>query len=279
LIEKGELRNYETYYKAKNGKEIPVLFNASVMKDKAGKINSIVCTGRDITERKQAEDQIKASLKEKELLLKEIHHRVKNNLQVISSLLNLQAGYIKDTQALELFQESQNRIKSMALIHEKLYRSQNLAKIDFKEYIHNLTNYLFRSYRAFSNNIVPKIKVDNIYLGIDTAIPCGLIINELVSNAMKHAFPAGKTGKIWINFSATTNRRHSDKLVLSVRDNGVGFPRDLDFRNTESLGLQLVNTLTKQLKGTIELDRSRGTKFKITFPEPTSKLVHVGNFY
>jgi two-component sensor histidine kinase/putative methionine-R-sulfoxide reductase with GAF domain len=219
---------------------------------------------REIIRRKRVEEQLKISLKEKEILLKEIHHRVKNNLQVVSSLLKLQSEYIQNRQMLEMFRESQNRVKSMALIHEKLYQSQDLVKIDFAEYVRNLATYLFRSYRVNPGAITLKRNVDDVSLGIDTAIPCGLIINELVSNSLKHAFPASKEGEIHIAF-------HSDKdnqFTLIVSDNGAGLPRDLDFRNTESLGLQLVNLLVHQLEGTVELDRSGGTTFRITFAEP-----------
>jgi PAS domain S-box-containing protein len=214
---------------------------------------------QDVTERRIAEERIRASLKEKEVLLKEVHHRVKNNLQIISSLLNLQSKYIKDDQALEMFKESRNRIRSMTLIHEKLYRSKDLANIDVAEYIQNLSSNLFRSYSA--GRISLKTQVDDILLGIDTAIPCGLIINELVSNSLKHAFP-DKQGEIVVNL-----HRDDGKLTLIVRDNGVGFPEHVDFRNTDSLGLQLVCTLTDQLDGEVELSRAGGTEFRITFGE------------
>ncbi len=214
---------------------------------------------QDVTERRIAEERIRASLKEKEVLLKEVHHRVKNNLQIISSLLNLQSKYIKDDQALEMFKESRNRIRSMTLIHEKLYRSKDLANIDVAEYIQNLSSNLFRSYSAGRVNL--RTQVDDILLGVDTAIPCGLIINELVSNSLKHAFPE-KQGEILVNL-----HRDNGKFTLIVRDNGVGFPEHVDFRNTDSLGLQLVCTLTDQLDGDIELNRTGGTEFKITFGE------------
>ena len=214
---------------------------------------------QDVTERRVAEERIRLSLKEKEVLLKEVHHRVKNNLQIISSLLNLQSKYIKDDQALEMFKESRNRIRSMTLIHEKLYRSKDLANIDVAEYIQNLSSNLFRSYN--SGRVSLKTHVDDILLGIDTAIPCGLIINELVSNSLKHAFP-DKHGEILVNL-----HRDDGKFTLAVRDNGVGFPESVDFRNTDSLGLQLVCTLTDQLDGIIELNRTGGTEFKITFAE------------
>ena len=219
----------------------------------------------DITERKAAEEMLKASLQEKEILLKEVHHRVKNNLQVVSSLLSLQSECIKDKQTVEMFRESQNRIKSMALIHEKLYRSKDISKINFSEYIRSLSGNLVRSYETVSG-VRLNLNVEDIYLGIDSAIPCGLIINELVSNSLKHAFPAGSKsseGEIKIEFLRDDN----NKFKLTVSDNGIGFPRDVDFQQTESLGLQLVRILTDQLSGSIELHRSSGTKFIITFTE------------
>lgn len=226
---------------------------------------------RDITERRRVEEQFKMSLKEKEVLLKEINHRTKNNLQVIFSLLNLQSRYIKDEQTLEMFKESQNRIKSMTLIHEKLYQSKDLARIDFAEYIKALTTDLFRSYGVSSNAITLKINVGGVLLGIDTAIPCGLIINELVSNSLKHAFPADNAcskgseskGEIRIDLHLT----NASRVTLIVSDNGIGFPKDFDFWNTTSLGLRLVSVLTNQLGGTVEIDRSGGTTFRITFTE------------
>lgn len=185
-----------------------------------------------IGERKRAGDQIKASLKEKEILLREIHHRVKNNLQVISSLLNLQSRYTKSKAALEMFKESQNRIKSMALVHERLYQSQDLVRIDFAEYIRRLAAHLFDSYRVNPKAIILKVNIDDVFLGIDKAIPCGLIINELVSNSLKHAFSADRKGAIRIDLAPDVDK----KFTLIVSDNGVGFPKDLDFRNTASLG-------------------------------------------
>ncbi|MGE5458128.1 MAG: PAS domain S-box protein, partial [Methanococcaceae archaeon] len=221
---------------------------------------AIVAFLTDITEIKQKRDQIKTSLKEKETLLKEIHHRVKNNLQIISSLLSLQSEYVSDPQALELFNDSRNRVKSMAIIHERLYQSKDLSRIDFSDYINELGSYLFRTYTAAAIRF--NISVDNIFLSIDTAIPCGLIINELISNALKYAFPERTDGTIKVIF-----RQQSGLNILEVSDNGVGFPPAIDFRNTNSLGLQLVNNLTEQLNGTIELKAHSGTTFVITFPE------------
>lgn len=215
-------------------------------------------------ERKRSEDQIQRDLKEKEVLLREIHHRVKNNLQVISSLLSLQLRYIKDEEALDMFRESQYRVRSMALVHESLYRSSDLARIDFSEYVRNLANGLYRSYGVDPGRIVLKTKVKNVSLTIDMAVPCGLVINELVSNALKYAFPPSfkEKGKIEIILHPT----RKDEVELIVMDNGVGIPDELDFRNTESLGLHLVTILIEdQLHGKVTLDRRRGTKFTMKF--------------
>ena len=222
----------------------------------------------EITLHVQAEEQIRASLQEKEILLKEIHHRVKNNLQIISSLLNLRTEYIKDEDTLDLFKDSQNQVRSMALIHEKLYQSQDLAHMDFNEYIRSLTNQLFRSYGVNPDAIAAKIQVDDVSLDIDAAIPCGLIINELVTNSLKYAFPDGMEGEIAIDLTT-----EEEKSTLIVSDNGVGLPKELDFKNTESLGLQIVIMLVKKLKGTIELSNHSGTEFEIVFQKNGRKGV------
>ena len=225
----------------------------------------------DITERKQAEEQVKASLQEKEVLLKEIHHRVKNNMQVISSLLDLQANNIKEATVRDLFKESQQRIKSMALVHERLYQSQSLAQIDFMEYTKSLAQYLLRSYAPKANHIRLRYDLMSVRLSVEKAIPCGLIINELVSNAFKHAFPNGQVGEIFIGLQQS----QSQELVLSIRDNGIGLPSPTDFPQVQSLGLTLVKTLVEQIKGTIEWQNNNGLEFKITFSNPVSKpLIH-----
>lgn len=220
----------------------------------------------EVAERKRAEDQLRLSLKEKEVLLKEIHHRVKNNLQIISSLLSLQAGYLQDPQALDIFRESESRVRSMALIHEKLYRSRNLAQIDLGEYIRELAAYLFKSQNASGRGITLNIQADQVFVDVETAVPGGLILNELISNALKHAFSDGRTGEVGVKLWAAGDGR----LNLVVTDNGRGFPPDLDFRATESLGLQLVNLLVGQLNGTVELNSQGGTEFRITLA-PNSK--------
>lgn len=210
--------------------------------------------------RKQAEEQIKASLREKEVLLKEIHHRVKNNLQIVSSLLNLQAEYLKDKQAIEIFKNSHNRIETMALIHEKLYESDDFAKINFADYIRELVTNLFSAYTFDSNTIALKLNIEEIFLDIDTAVPCGLIVNELVSNSLKYAFPDGD-GEICVELHLITD----NKIVLKVSDNGIGISEKFSLENTKSLGLQLVAALTNQLKGDLELNRNSGVEFKLTF--------------
>ena len=222
-----------------------------------------VSVGIDITESKQAEERLKASLKEKEVLLKEIHHRVKNNLQIVSSLLKLQSGYIKDKEALELFKDSYNRVHSMALIHEKLYRTADLARIDATDYIRTLLSNLFSSYGVSSIAIKLNLDIDQIFLDVDTAIPCGLIINELVSNSLKYAFPNKESGEITISFKSIDNTHFN----LNVSDNGIGISPDLDIEELESLGLQLVLNLIEQLSGIFDLDINNGTNFKIQFPQ------------
>lgn len=256
----GEIAGLESVWIKRDGTPLFIRENARAVRDTAGTTLYYEGTVEDITEHKKAEEQIKASLKEKEVLLQEIHHRVKNNLQVISSLLSLQSTYTKDDKYTEMFKESQNRIKTMALIHEKLYQSENLASIDFTEYIRALAHSLFLSYEASTDRVALKTEVDTISLGIDTAIPCGLIINELVSNSLKHAFPDRK-GEIIIKL-----RSIDGTIQLTVADNGVGIPDTVDFRNTESLGLRLVTLLAEgQLHGEVKLSRNGGTEFCITF--------------
>jgi PAS domain S-box-containing protein len=216
---------------------------------------------RDVTDRKQAEEKVKASLHEKDVLLREIHHRVKNNMQIISSLLRLQSRLIGDDGLIEMFKESQNRIRSMALIHEKLYQTDDFAKINFAEYIRSLVVHLFHTYKVNPNIVRMNTDVQNVFLDINKAIPCGLIINELVSNSLKHAFPNNKRGEIGIKLSSN----QKNKTKLTVKDNGVGLPKSVNFRDPETLGLQLVSDLIEQIEGKIKLERTAGTAFHITF--------------
>jgi two-component sensor histidine kinase len=221
---------------------------------------------QEISERKRAQHRIRESLVEKEVLLSEIHHRVKNNMQVISSMLELQAEYITDPKYLVMFRDTQNRIQSMALIHEKLYQSKDLAHIHFNDYVQSLTESLMRSYQISNRVIASRLDLEDICLSIDVAIPCGLIINELIANSLQHAFPQqeedGRKGMIRVSL----HLKEDDMIELIVSDNGIGIPESIDFRNSESLGLQLVTNLTTyQLKGKIELLKGRGTTFKICF--------------
>ncbi|MBI5665341.1 MAG: GAF domain-containing protein [Nitrospirae bacterium] len=216
-------------------------------------------------QRKLAEQHIEASLVEKEVLLREIHHRVKNNMQVISSLLNFQTRYVNDKQFIGILNESQNRIKSMSLIHEKLYRSSDLSNIDFNDYINSLASDLFKFYGVDSSRIALNLDIGKIAFEIDTAIPCGLLVNELLTNSLKHAFPDGRKGEIDI----TLRKKEpdgADNYELIISDNGVGIPEDFDISKTRSLGLQLIHTLTEhQLQGRLDLDRTNGTRFHISF--------------
>jgi two-component sensor histidine kinase len=200
-------------------------------------------------------------LNEKEVLLKEIHHRVKNNLQIISSLLKLQTNRVTDTQTLQILADSQARVRSMALIHEKLYQSESLAKIDIGEYVKSLTADLFRSYRHNFSGIQLKVQADEVELDLDRAVTCGLILNELMTNALKYAFPDGRNGTIWVELRANPGRI----LSLRVADDGVGIPANSEIRNAKSLGLQLVNSLVGQLDGKLELEHSKGTDFRVSF--------------
>lgn len=208
------------------------------------------------------------SLREKEVLLKEIHHRVKNNLQVISSLLNLQSEKIKQPDLLETFMESQNRIRAMSWVHEKLYQSKDLSQIDFTEYVHSFINHMNNSYNLNPKNVKMHMDADvqSHFFKIDTAIPCSLILNELLSNCYKYAFPKNRKGNIYLHFGLEKGKKNEGNFILQVADDGVGISTEIDIKNTSSLGLQLVDLLTEQIEGTLDLDRKNGTKFTIRFP-------------
>ncbi|MBM3836967.1 MAG: PAS domain S-box protein [Verrucomicrobia bacterium] len=251
----------------RSGSVVWVFLSVSLLRDGKGKPLYFIAQIQNITERKRADEQVKSSLREKEVLLKEIHHRVKNNLQVISSLLRLQSGYVKDEAAKELFRESQNRVRFMALIHQKFYQSQDLARIDFNEYLLSLLAMLFRSYGALSGTVTLETHVDPIFLDIDTAIPVGLLVNELVSNSLKYAFPENRCGIIRIDFRAVGD----EAFVLTLRDDGVGLPGEFDLDKVPTLGLRLVKILTSQLGGTLTFHRNGGTEFTVTFREPKDK--------
>jgi len=241
-----------------DGSEFPVEISLSPIETEEGMLVSAAI--RDISERKLVEIKLRSSLKEKEVLLKEVHHRVKNNLQIVSSMLNLQMEKLSDTKAIELFKESQNRVRSIALFHEKLYQSRDLARVEIAEYLKGLANGLFATYGVNPDDIVLAVRTEEIPLEVDAAISCGLMVNELVSNSLKHAFPDGRKGHVEVTLhSAGTD------VILEVADNGVGFPANLDFRSPSTLGLKLVAIFTEQVGGTMDLTCEGGTRFSLRF--------------
>jgi PAS domain S-box-containing protein len=244
----------------KDGVVIPVEISASFTKLS----NQSIVQGvfRDVRPQKEIEKQLKRSVHEKEVLLKEVHHRVKNNLQVIYGLLLLHSHSIKDEKALQVLKDSQNRIQSMALIHRNLYqKTGDMGHVNFKEYGENLVHDVFTSYGVNPEKIGYETDIREILLDIDRAIPCGLIVNELVSNVLKYAFPGSMTGRISVSFQAV-----KEDYILKVEDNGKGMP-DVEDHNESCLGLELVNMLTQQLKGELEIQTEKGTSVRITFPQ------------
>jgi PAS domain S-box-containing protein len=251
---------YETELVRADGTYIPVEINAAMIPYDSGMADMLII--RDITERKKIEEHVRTSLREKEVLLQEIHHRVKNNFQVIISLMNLQAGQFKDPTTQQLCKEHNFRIRSMALVHEKLYQSENFSTINFKDYVEDMVWELCRSYRI-TEEVKLQIEIGEIAFGITMAIPCGLILNELVSNALKYAFPENRRGNIRIS----SRLRKDHKYEIIVQDDGAGMPQEIDFEATKSMGLYLVKLLTAQIGGTVKLNRKEGTAFTILFPE------------
>ena len=280
-VKNGELViRYETLRRKKDGGLINVTLTASQIRDTQNRLIGISIIGHDITERKKMEseiqslnrdleqrviertNQLNASLEDKIVLLQEVQHRVRNNFQVIISLLSLQSQYIEDEKTKQVFKESKNRIHAMALVHEKLHTSTDMAKIDLDDYFRLLGNNLLQFYGMKGRGVIINTQISDIHTNINTAIPIGLIVNELVSNSLKHAFPDGRRGEISIAM-----QRENAILTIVYKDNGIGIPANRDWRNIKSLGLQLVITLVGQLGGTIELDRTGGTTFTIVVNE------------
>lgn len=261
LKESGVINDYELKLLAKDGRVMHVSVSSKIILGNDGKPTGVEGVLRDITDRKRAEEQIRSSLRDKEVLLQEIHHRVKNNMQIISSLLNLQSRHIEDERVKDMFRMSRNRIRSMALIHEKLYQSKDLAKINFAQYMESLAVHLLQTYNASTDRIKLNADVSDVFLDINKAIPCGLIVNELVSNSLKHAFPKHRTGNIYVRLR---NGKNGD-VHLMVSDNGIGLSEEVDFKKPDSMGLQLVKDLIDQLGGTLELSLNAGTTYQISF--------------
>ncbi|HNO71554.1 MAG TPA: PAS domain S-box protein [Bacteroidia bacterium] len=252
----------ETEHIKKDGSKFIALVSSSILKNERGEILGLMSISRDITRIKEAEEQLKKSVHEKEILLKEIHHRVKNNMQVISSILKLQSAYVEDKKTVELLNECRNRISSMAFIHASLYMKKDFANVHFADYVGNIATNLQQSYSSNDKKIELKLDIPDFYMHIDDAIPCGLIINELLSNSFKYAFSDKKTGTIGLSV-----KNRQENVILAIWDDGKGISKNIDYKNTQSLGLQLVNSLVEQLSGKMELQSkpNEGTKFVIEF--------------
>ncbi len=251
-------RNYEFDFVDSSGAIKNIFVTVAIIPETSKSLVSL----QDITYMKVTEGTLKTTINEKDTLLREIHHRVKNNLQIISSLLNLQSRYIQDNDTLEVFKESQNRVRSMAIVHEKLYKSDNISKIDFGEYIEDLVGNLIYNYNIEPEKIKFNTNIKNIFFDVDTCTPCGLIVNELLTNSVKHAFPGDMKGQISIDL-----KDNEGTYTLYVSDDGVGFPEDVDYTNTDTLGLQLVTNLVNQLDGSLEIINKGGTTIKIIFKD------------
>jgi len=260
----GKLNQHKTQkrYIRKNGEIIWVNISLTVIRDPQGKPLNFLSMVEDITQTKRAEEEIKSSLKEKELLLGEIHQRVDNNLQLVSKLLELQYSNYEDEEKVELCKSNKNRMRAVALIHEKLYQSEDFAIIDFADYIENLKNHLIDSYGVNIDLIKFKVTAENSIIDVDTAVPCSLILNELVTNSIKHAFNPGESGKISISFKSKNG-----KVIISVTDNGKGLMEELDALSMDKTGLRLINMLLEQFHGVLQFSKTDGTKFEVMFTE------------
>jgi len=256
--------NFETRHRRKDGVILPVEVTTAYFKYGGEEYN--VGFARDITDRKKAEVERTRTLKEKEVLLSEMHHRVKNNLALIQALLRLQSRSIDDERAIEILSESQKRIHSIALVHEKLYQREDLASIDFKDYVESICSHLLSAHGKTSEEVNVALDIDEVTFGPDVLIPCGLIMNELINNSLKYAFKNTEAPEIEISLKA-----HGEDVILCVGDNGSGLPEDVGLKGAKSLGFDIVNQLVGQLKGRVEIDRTRGTLFRISFKIPGNK--------
>jgi two-component sensor histidine kinase len=257
----GQIMEIEYRFRTSKGNWVWYLsFDAVFARNPDGTVKQFIGTFIDINARKQTENQIKEALAEKEVLLKEIHHRVKNNMQVISSLVDLQAEEVKDPAMRGIFRDVVNRVRSMAMVHENLYQSTDLAQVDFADYARSLLGYLWRA-QGTANGIRLDLELESVLLTVNAAVPCGLILNELFGNALKHAFVGRDSGKITVSLKKSPQ----GKACLGVRDDGTGMPPEIDCKNARSLGLRLVQMLARQLKATVEVASTKGTEFTIAF--------------
>jgi two-component system, sensor histidine kinase PdtaS len=243
----------------KDGSEFPVEIGINPVDTGGGPM--ILTVILDLSERKQSEQRIHAALQEKELLLEEVHHRVKNNLQVIHSLLDLQVLKIKDPDLVGMLRDSQNRIRSMSMIHQTLYQSHDFAKVDFQQFLGELLPKLMESYGTVAGHVVIEVEANQVRLPINEAIPCGLIVNELVSNALKHGFPDQRRGGVRVDLKHDAQ----GEVVLSISNDGAPIPEELNLERSGTLGLQLVQLLTRQMRGKLEVQRSNPTRFTLRF--------------
>lgn len=274
ILEEERQKSADYYLKALNGEQVQLVMNVPDSEDNIRTLfirldplvwkekRHVLGVVTDITDRNRSEKELESALQEKEVLLREIHHRVKNNMAVISALISLQANNIDDPESQEVFNELRHRIMSMALIHELLYQSTTLVAIDLEQYISRLSDTLFQAYSTTRRSVTMKSNAKGVTINVDQAIPCGLILNEIISNSLKYAFPDGLQGEI----NVTAFIDDGNKMNLEISDNGVGIPEDTDWRNQNTLGLSMVaNLVEKQLKGSLDLDRSGGTRFSIRF--------------
>jgi PAS domain S-box-containing protein len=261
-VRTGGTWDIEHRFRGADGQWHPVLARGVPVRNAQGKITCWAGINLDISRLKQAEEQIKTSLTEKEVLLKEVHHRVKNNLQIISSLINLQADCLADEQLQGVLSDVRNRVRTMALVHEKLYQTNDLATLNFAEYVSSLLKYLWSAHSTISGNLHLNMSLVPLILPIDMAVNCGLILNELITNALKYAFPDGREGEVSV---VLEHDPATGVVCLRVRDNGVGLPEEMDWRQSASLGLRLVQMLAGQMRGRVRTGPGPGTEFQISF--------------